>query len=216
MKRALLVAGGFADQPENERYQNDLLLWWGALRGRGFDVRALLGGLDGRIGEMDIRAATLENIEAELEWLAALADADDEAVLVVSNHGSKFGFCTWGEDFATSVTPSRVADALRASPSLKILVFGQCYAGIFGTMNVDRAVICGACAADEISYACGEDDDFAADRPYDEFLFHLGSAVARRDITTWFEAFEGARRADRRPEHPFLVDAQGFAARIRL
>ena len=90
------------------------------------------------------------------------------------------------------------------------VLMGQCYAGAFlPRLMGDGRVLMAACAGDELSWVC-------PDRPYDEFVHHWTCAVNGADAdgnvvqadedgdgqVTMAEAFDYARRHDRRQETP--------------
>lgn len=213
-KRALLISGGLSSKWNYVRYRNDLVLWGDALRKRGFDCAVCYAdGAGISIAGARVRSATQADVNAELLQLARLAP-DDLAVVVVTNHGSRDGFCTWG---TAQVSPTDLAVALGRCAATKVIVLGQCYSGVFRSVAVSRAVVITACDAGEESYACADPPGPDA---YDEFLFHLAdalfSAPGSAPPPTLRVAYDQAVTRDRRPETPGIEDREELAARIVL
>lgn len=230
-RRALLLAGGVSHRFCEVRYRNDLRAFHDALVGAlGFspdDVRICFAdGSDPVLAATasDLKSASRADVDAALGWLASDLSADDLLLLVASNHGEREGLCLWGRKSFL-----RVADieaALGSCPAAKVLIFGQCYAGSFGDLDLARSVICCACDRDQSSFAREPaPPDDAHD--YDEFLYHLVAAFAGRypdgapysapPAVTLADAFEYAKGSDRHPdETPTLFDREGIAPTIHL
>ena len=170
-RAALLISGGINSRMNHARYGNDLERWTHALQARGFDCAVCFGdGAGLNVAGARIRPATRSDIDAELSLLCGLA-ADDLAVILVSNHGDAMGFCTWGAD---RVTPADLATALNDCAATKILIFGQCYGGVFGSITLPDTVVITACGPSKPSWACASPPGAHA---YDEFLFQLAGAL---------------------------------------
>jgi hypothetical protein len=227
MKRALLVAGGISQKISHRRYRNDLLLFFRALtevHGYGEDAIRVLLGLGGSPmtpGSARCRPATRLEIHEGLAWLRELGSADSLFV-VASNHGSPDGLCLWGSEI---VTPSEFEACLVGCDASKVLIFGQCYAGVFCAMRLARAVVCSAAGAKEPSWACTLDGHRVAPE-YDEFLYHFAAAMSGSypngmpccetipppPQLSVKQAFEYARKFDRQPETPQISDPELLAS----
>lgn len=244
-RTALLISGGVNKTINYPRYRNDLARWCLALQARGFDCAVCFADGSGLVvAGARVRPAKRSDIEVELALLASLT-SDDLVVVVVSNHGSATGFCTWGTDL---VTPADLSKALGGCAATKVLILGQCYSGIFSSMAISDAVVITACGGHEPSWACAAPPGAGA---YDEFLFHLSEAlfgpVANTTVSnpsapgaatpkppnpaptvvpvplaapispsTLRTAFDQAVAQDRQPETPTISDATGLAKTLVL
>ena len=233
MKRALPVSGGIDSSMHYDRYRGDIAAFRRMLAAYGYgaaDVRIHVAGggrfdFDGDGSAERYRAASQRRVLAGLRWLAQ-PNEDDLSLLVVSNHGDPAGFCLWGN--GSFISPAQIEALLRASPARKVLVFGQCFAGVFGKMTVSRSVICCACGDTESSFECAS----FGGRPveYDEFLYHFvaalrgqypdgaqfGTTLPTQATVNILEAFEFAARNDRQPETPVMFDRDRLAGALRL
>lgn len=208
LKRALLVAGGINPALNYPRYLNDLILYHRLLSSRhGYspaDIRLLSGpggsaDLSGTGQVEPFLPATRLNIEAGLTWLASLGPGD-MAFFLASNHGAPQGLCCWGVDL---ITPQQLSAVLGPSMSHKILVFGQCHAGIFGHLQPPYSITCCACGPAEPSYS-------SPNGQYDEFLLQFATALSVAGVTI-AAAFSAAAAADSEPETPAIFDPFGLA-----
>ncbi|HEX2570950.1 MAG TPA: hypothetical protein VH877_15430 [Polyangia bacterium] len=229
MIRAFLVAGGIDGAHYDIRYRNDL--------GAFYKLLVHVIGIpphqvrvchrDGGAGDLDddgrlehFLPATRPELETGLRWLAE-AGPEDLAILVASNHGDPDGLCLWGA--GEFLPPSAVQEMLTPCAATKLLVFGQCYAGRFASIALDRTVICCACEPDQPSYA-------HPDKNYDSFLYHLATALAgetpdgtppnvplaRTGPAHVAEAFRYAQESNRTPETPRLIDPLALAPTLDL
>lgn len=168
---ALLISGGVNSKVNHARYGNDLERWTGALQARGFDCAVCFAdGAGLTVTGARVRPARRPDIDVELSLLSGLSE-DDLAVVLVSNHGDATGFCTWGTD---RVTPADLAAALNGCAATKVLILGQCYSGVFGSIALPSTVVVTACGPNEPSWAC---DSPPGAQAYDEFLFQLAEAL---------------------------------------
>lgn len=168
---ALLISGGVNSRVNQARYGNDLERWTGGLEARGFDCAVCFAdGAGLAVTGARVRPARRSDIDAELSLLSGLSE-DDLAVVLVSNHGDPTGFCTWGKD---RVTPANLAAELKDCAATKVLILGQCYSGIFGSIALQDTVVITACGSNETSWACHSPPGPQA---YDEFLFQLADAL---------------------------------------
>jgi hypothetical protein len=242
MRRALLVSGGISRDKDSLWYANDVAAYYRLLvdtYGYGDeDVRVCAGPGSARplvAGRSKLaRAAKRQTVFESLAWLAELS-VGDLAFLMVTDHGDPAGISLWGK--GQFLSPAELSAALRPSPATKVLVLGQCHAGIFGTANYGPAVVCCACDADKSSYA--------RPRPapdveplHSEFLYQLAGAFQgvypdglalpdgdliappRISVGAAFRFAQqhdhwitGTRQAD---ELPRLFDPYGLADQVRL
>jgi hypothetical protein len=238
MRRALLVAGGVNKQLNHRRYANNVGAFYRTLtRQYGYapsDVRVLLadGAQYDATGAGDLLpalAATEETFDRGLAWLAEQGEGC-LAVLIVTDHGDGRGIALWGHRRFRS--PGDLQAQLGPCNAHKLLVFGQCQAGLFRSLELSRAVVVGACGRDEQANA----------RPnleYSEFLYRLCGAFAGvhpeqtalaasvtppPDVSV-LQAFEYACSTDcyAQPhppvgykETPFLHDPHGLASQLCL
>lgn len=179
-----------------------------------------LHDLDGDGTRERTMPATPANAMRALRWLAELG-GEDQAVLVVTNHGGPEGIALWGP--GNFLTHDDVAAGLRPSAATKILVLGQCYAGGFADLDLGAAIVCAACGADERAY------DLSPNRAYGAFLYHFVGAIGgaypdgkplRAELAlpaavTVASAFEYARQRDAL-DSPRLADPHGLAVRTCL
>ena len=171
--------------------------------------------LDGD-GQPDLSlSATRQNLSATMRQLAEELTTDDHLFIYMIDHGevdAAGNACLWlwGDEQLLPAELSAMLAPLQVA-SMTILL-GHCYAGAFvpSLQGYGRIVIA-ACAADELSWSC-------PDRPYDEFVYHFTCALAQHDeqgvpvasdsdgdgCVTMSEAFDYARRHDRRPESPCI------------
>jgi len=180
--------------------------------GRGFMSSPT--DLDGD-GQADVSlSAAKHNVEATFNELANRLTADDRLLLYLIDHGGyddndgRPYLWLWGDERFYSSQLVTVIDRLQAG-SVCILL-GQCYSGaLIADLQASGRIVTTACSATEQSWSCPE-------RPYDEFVYHWTCAIAGSDENglpvhadtdgdgrvTMAEAYEYARRHDRRPETP--------------
>jgi hypothetical protein len=217
-RRAVLIAGGISPKQCHKRYANDLAWWSKQLTVRGFACRICHGdgsqhGMFAGAASVGTTLATRSEVAAALAWLAA---AKDVAMLVASNHGSKAGLSLWGGDLLTPKQLGECLGAGQANGPTRVLVMGQCYGGVFGSLADPKTAVISASTADEQSWACESPPGPAA---YDEFLYQFGTAFlgAPPDAPqpepavplSLADAFAWAKAKDRRKETPTLVDPGG-------
>jgi hypothetical protein len=96
---------------------------------------------------------------------------------------------------------------LAPCPARKVLIFGQCYAGIFQPMKIENAIICGASRDRSFAVPCRKGEI----PPYDEFFYHLigalsgqypdgeplASTISSPEAVTIYEAYSYALKQDR-------------------
>jgi hypothetical protein len=180
-RRALLLSGGISRDQDRPRYANDVAAYYRLLvetYGYGDeDVRVCAGPGSARPlvagGSKLARAAKRQNVVEDLAWLAELS-AGDLAFLMVTDHGDPAGMSLWGKD--QFLSPAELAAALRPSQATKVLVLGQCHAGIFGAADYGRAVVCCACDADEYSHP-RPPPARGVEPLHSEFLYQLAGAL---------------------------------------
>lgn len=219
-RRALLVSGGVNQKLNHPRYRNDLERWCSGLLDRGFHCAVCYAdGSNFPLSDICVGPATKNQITAEFAKLKTLGD-DDIVLILVTNHGDRIGFGLWG---GALFTPKELASALAPCRAMKVVVMGQCFGGVFSSLNLDRTIWITASGATETSWACAEPP---GPKSYDEFLYQFAlalfgsssgaSAVAAASRPTLQAAFEQARVSDRRPETPSITDKAGLAPLIVL
>ncbi len=183
--------------------------------GRGF--MSMPTDLDGD-GQADVSlSATQQNLESTINDLAHRLTANDRLLFYIVDHGGRDDsdgrpyLWLWSDEQLYS---SHLADMLGKLQvgSLSILL-GQCYSGAFmAGLQAPNRIVTTACSATEQSWSC-------PDRPYDEFVYHWTCAVAGHDENglpihadsdgdgqvSMAEAYDYARRQNRRPETPQFV-----------
>jgi hypothetical protein len=181
-RRALLLSGGISREQDRLRYANDVAAYHRLLvetYGYGAeDVRICAGPGSARPlvagGKSGLAtAATRKNVLESLAWLAEL-EAGDLAFLMVTDHGDPDGMSLWGK--GRFISPAELTAALRPSAATKVLVFGQCHAGIFGAGDYGPAVVCCACAADGSSYPRPRPAP-GVEALHNEFLYQFAGAL---------------------------------------
>jgi len=219
-RRALLVSGGVNHSLNHLRYRNDLEVWCSALIDRGFQ-RAVCyaNGLGFSLSGVRVGPATRMRLDGELARFEEL-DETDVVLILVTNHGDEDGFCLWGGE---SFTPQDLVASLAQCRAAKVIIMGQCFGGVFSSVDLPRAVLITACGPTEESWACA---DPPGPKSYDEFLYQLASAlfdrpsetkeVASISRPTLRAAFDQARVHDRRPETPSITDSTGIAGNLVL
>jgi hypothetical protein len=217
MKRALLFSGGLSPKRDKPRYKSNLLVFHRLLREQfayeNDQIRVCLAGGGDSDFSPNALAATKDSFLAQLAWLAE-AEEQDTICLFASNHGEEDGLCLWQE--RSVVSPQEIETVLSACAATKVLIFGQCHSGIFGQMNLSRAVVCCACGDAESSYP-------TPDLEFDEFVYHMigalsgvypGGALADDSLLpspakTLYDAYKYASRKDRTMVTPiFFPDPQ--------
>lgn|GEM_PF-4706162 len=184
-KRALLLSGGVNDLIDHPRYRNDIEAFFRVLTetwgyeenevrlhvGKGSPLRMATAR-----GPLVVQAHSARHqlVLEGLEWLAELG-ADDRVFFMATDHGEAEGISLWGK--SNYLTPPRLASILDKSAATKILVFGQCFSGVFGLNMPRNSVVCTACKADESSWPRRAPISGMQAR-YDEFLYHLVGALA--------------------------------------
>jgi hypothetical protein len=183
MKKAILFSGGFLPKQDRERYRNNLAAFYSVLRHQyqypkeSIQIFRSGGGSftdlhDGDVMYQEARRATLQT---SLRWASSLQQ-DDQLLLVVSNHGDERGFSLWQDPprypNEPPFSPQELAASLRPITARKILIFGQCRAGMFGEelQTHPNTVTACACGPAESSYPTKSGD-------YDEYLYHLVGAL---------------------------------------
>ncbi|MDE7437895.1 MAG: C13 family peptidase [Muribaculaceae bacterium] len=162
-------------------------------------------------------AATKSNISATLSDLQNKMKKDDHLFVYVISHGGrnylKSTSNIWLWDYEC-LEEKELAEMLEPFTDKYVnvnVMLGQSYAGGFiDDLNKVGCVVTAATAENEESWAC-------PDIPYDEFVYHWTCAVNGRNHAgvpvdgvdlypdgriTMDEAFEYAKRMDRRNEHP--------------
>jgi hypothetical protein len=180
-KRAFLLSGGISRDQDRPLYGNDVAAYYRLLVDtygyRDEDVRICAGPGSARPlvpgGSKLARAAKRQNVLEALAWLAELSEGD-LAFLMVTDHGDPAGISLWGK--GQFLSPAELAGALRPSPATKVLVLGQCHAGVFGTGDYGPAVVCCACAADAYSYPRPRSAP-GVEPLHSEFLYQLAGAL---------------------------------------
>lgn len=215
VRRAVLIAGGLDAAMLYPRYRNDLELWNATLLARGFEqgnIESCFGPGGASIGGVPASAGTKDGIITALARCSSLR-SDDLLIVVVSNHGTPEGIVCWKESNARPIiTPAELTTSLATCPATKLLVLGQCHAGVFAA-STPNAVIAMACSATEPSYAALPPPGAA----YDEFLFWFADALRTSPGPIRVSAvFEHAKERDRARESPFLIDPANLAATILL
>lgn len=168
---ALLISGGVNRKLNHSRYRNDLKRWITELQAREFECAVCFAdGLGISAAGARVRSARRSDIDDELSLLGGLSE-DELAVVLVSNHGDAKGFCTWGTD---RVTPTDLMSALSGCAATKVLILGQCYGGIFGSITLPDTVVIAGCGPNQTSWACASPPGAQA---YDEFLFQFAEAL---------------------------------------
>lgn len=182
MKRALLLSGGVSQKLDHPWYTRDIAAYYRVLvdtHGYAKDeVRVCMGaGSPLAITEEQLIAvspARRPDVLEAIRWLAELG-ADDQAFLMVTDHGSPEGIGLWGK--GQFLSPEDLAAGLGASLATKVIVLGQCHSGCFGRSPLGSAVVCCSCDAERFSYpvprpAPGVEPSFS------EFLYQLAGALA--------------------------------------
>ncbi len=242
-KRALLLSGGVNDSIDHPRYRNDIEAFFRVLTehwgyeekdvrlhvGRGSPLRFNTAG-----GEhvLDVYSARPQFVIEGLEWLAEMG-ADDRVFFMATDHGEAEGISLWGK--SNYLTPQRLTSILDKSAARKVLVFGQCFSGIFGLNMPRNSIVCTACAAHEISRPRRAPMP-GMEPQYDEFLYHFAGALtgqypdgqclvddvvpAKPPNLTIADAFQYARAMDawypNSHETPQLFDPDNLAAQLTL
>ncbi len=213
----LLISGGINHNLNYPRYRNDLDHWCSALQRRQFECTVCYAdGAGFPRSDIRIGPATRERVSAELARLEQLEERD-LVLILVTNHGDQIGFSLWGGD---RFSPSDLAVLLARCRATKVVLMGQCFGGVFASLDLSRTVVVTASSATESSWAC-------ADPPgrdsYDEFLYQLASSLfGGREGTspasrpTLRTAFEQAQTNDRRPESPTISDPEDLAHKLVL
>lgn len=223
-RRAVLIAGGISRKQCHPRYANDLAWWAGALVARNFECRVCYG--DGtQLGQLASFSpppltASRADVNSAFKWLSG---ASDLALVLASNHGGQSGLCLWGADV---LTPSQLGGLLGPSSKdgpRRVLIMGQCHAGVFGSLADSKTVVLSATDALGLSWACAQPPGPGA---YDEFIYQLGTAlfgapadapqVGPSTPLTLGAAFSWAKQHDRQKDAPELFDPSGLAATISL
>jgi hypothetical protein len=183
--------------------------------------------LDGD-GEPDLMlAATRQNLDDTFRRLSLTLTSSDHLFVFLTDHGERDADGSvhlWLWDGET-VDPGRLAALIGlCRPATMNILLGQCYAGAFveeleQLNSLQGRIITAACAAGQMSWSC-------KDRPYDEFVYHWTCAIAQHDEQgqpvisdinddgriSMQEAYDYARRHDRRPETPSITaQPVGFA-----
>lgn len=163
-------------------------------------------------------AGRRQDVLDQLNWLGELSE-EDHAVLVVSNHGNEDGV----ECFGTGpVTPADLNAIFLACAAPIVMVFGQCHAGVFGSVasSSRRAAVVAACSATQQSRS-------TVDKNHNEFLHQLYEAwfagtATSPSLKSAFNCAKNAVRTDcygephDRCEHAELHDPHGVAATFLL
>ena len=219
-RRCVLLAGGMNATYNYPRYGHELMWWGERLASTGFACWAAIGDASVQsVPGVKVTDARRKNAERALKWLAKTPEGG-LALLVASNHGSRDGLCLWGSG---QLAPNDVDALLDPRRATFALIFGQCYAGVFGVLAGPALVVASACGPYEPSWACAEPPGLA----YDEFLYQMGTALVgapndapqpgpQRKPLSLLDAFHWARAQDRRPESPALFDPAGLASSIYL
>jgi hypothetical protein len=237
MKRALLFSGGLSPKQDKPRYRNNILAFYKLLVNvYGYSkeqIRICLSGggaFDAARDGLDTPyfAATRAQFLEQAAWLSE-AKEQDTIFFFASNHGEPDGLCLWKED--ETITPGDIETSLAKCPATKVLLFAQCHAGIFGSIALDRAVICCACGDAEESLPVPHRKNEVP--LYDEFVYHmlgalngvypdqapLDTSVLPARATALYEACEYARRKDRTMKTPLFFpdpNSQAWAKTILL
>ena len=242
-KRALLLSGGVNVSIDHPRYRNDIVAYYRLLTEvagyQNDDIRLYVGsGAPIRLETsssqwvLQVHPARPQQVREGLEWLAELA-AEDRMVFMTTDHGEANGISLWGKN--NYLTPQALTSTLDQSSAAKILVFGQCYSGVFGLNAPRNSVVCTACTANEISRPRRSPMP-GVEPQYDEFLYHFAGALAGEypdgqplagDVLAAESspisikaAFEYARAMDawypNSYETPQLFDPDNLAAQLRL
>lgn len=222
--RAVLIAGGVSPKQCHPRYAKNLSWWASSLVRRGFSCWVCHGDGSQHAGfgstSFVLSTASTANVAAALIWGA---EATSRLVVVGSNHGSADGLCLLGAD---TLTPPQLGELLGPGDSggaRRVIVMGQCSAGVFGKLADVATVVVAASADNRSSYACAPPPGPAA---YDEFLYQFGTALfgAPPDAPqpgpvqpqAVGSAFVWARTKDRRPDTPLIFDPAGLASSLTI
>lgn len=238
-RRALLLSGGITQEKDRPRYANDVEAFHRLLVEdygyAGADIRVCMsrGQRSPLSPGVAMLPATREAVLESLSWLAELGK-EDRALLMVTDHGDLEGISLWGK--GSFLSPSDIMSKLEGSAADKILIFGQCYAGLFRAVRVPRVVTCCACSDDE--HSLPQPVPRGVEPQYDEFLYQLAGALAGRypdgkplpegdpslaQPPTIGAAFRFARDHDHwvtgtqpRSELPRIFDPEGLAEQLTL
>lgn len=175
-KMAVLLSGGVNFMNDYPRYGNDLGFAYNVLTKHcnysSKDITVLYSfGKDIIYKGTTINTliASIEFFEAALSQAASQLDAEDEFILVVSNHGGNINeglINLWNEK---SIFFNPLAELLKQIKAKKIIILGECYAGNFIRDDIPNCCILAGNEKDKPTYLHPHNPN------YDEFLYNFFS-----------------------------------------